>query len=169
MPKFIVSYVRIVDRVNHAIGRVVIYMIFVMLAVLFWSTISKEIGRPAIWTLDVAQFLMVAYFLLGGAYAMQLDGHVRMDLLYGTWKPRTRSIVDSVTVFCLIFYLAVLLIGSIASTQYSIQFMEVGFSAWRPYMWPIKIIMTFGILMMLLQSLAQLFKDVAAARGVPLL
>jgi TRAP-type mannitol/chloroaromatic compound transport system permease small subunit len=92
MPKVIVYYVRAVDRMNRKIGRAVMYMIFVMVGVLFYSSISKALGIPSLWTLDIAQFLMVAYFILGGAYALQLGGHVRMDLLYGNWSDKTKAL-----------------------------------------------------------------------------
>ncbi len=168
MPNFIRHYVRIVDRVNHVIGRATMYMIFAMIAVLFYSSVSKTFFLPSLWTLEIAQFLMVAYFLLGGPYSMQLGSHVRMDLLYSSRKPRTRNWMDVLTSVFLIFYLVILLYGSISSTEYAIRYGERNHSPWRPYMWPIKVIMTFGILLMLLQSFAQFFKDLASARGKPL-
>lgn len=168
MPNIIVRYVRVVDRVNRAIGRATMYLVFVMIGVLFWSSLSKSFTTPALWTLDIAQFLMVAYFLLAGPYAIQLDGHVRMDLFYGNWKPRTKARMDTVTVLFMNFYIFMLLVGAIASTTYSIEFGEVGAGAWRPYMWPIKVVMTFAIFMMLLQGIAEFFKSLAAARGEPL-
>jgi len=165
MPKAIRLYVRYVEKVNRAIGRCAMYLIFAMLGVLLYSSFSKTVFLPAHWTLETAQFLMVAYYLLGGSYSMQLGDHVRMDLLYTTWKPRTRSLVDSITVLFLIFYLCLLLYGGYSSTSYAIQYGEQSYSAWAPYMAPVKIVMTFGVFMMLLQALATLFKDIAAARG----
>lgn len=165
MPKAIRLYVRYVEKVNRAIGRCAMYLIFAMLGVLLYSSLSKTVFLPAHWTLETAQFLMVAYYLLGGSYSMQLGDHVRMDLLYSTWKPRTRSLVDSVTVLCLIFYLCLLLYGGYSSTTYAIEYGEQSYSAWAPYMAPVKIVMTFGVFLMLLQALATLFKDIAAARG----
>ncbi|MCY4463283.1 MAG: C4-dicarboxylate ABC transporter, partial [Albidovulum sp.] len=42
---------------------------------------------------------------------------------------------------------------------------ERSYSAWRPYMWPIKIIMCAGILLMILQALSEFLKDIARIRG----
>ena len=168
MPRFIKSYVRIVDKVNYRIGRAAMLLIFVMGGVLFYSSISKAFFRPSLWTLEFAQFLMVAYFLLGGAYSLQLKGHVRMDLFYGGWKEQTQSRTDSLTSLIMIGYLMLLLYGGIDSAIYSIQYSERSYSIWRPYMWPIKVIMCFGIFLMLLQGISQFFKDWAAARGKPL-
>src|SRR3546814_13814057 len=92
---------------------------------------------------------MVAYFLLGGAYSMQLGDNVRMDLLYGVWSDRTKAAVDAVTICFLIFYLIVLLGGGISSTQYALQYNEVSPTLWRPQLAPIKLIMCIGIFLML--------------------
>ena len=165
MRKGIRAFVRIVDAFNRRVGRFAMYLIFAMLAVLLYSSISKTFFTPSIWTLESAQFLMVAYFLLGGAYSMQLDAHVRMDLAYSHWSPRTRAVVDAITVLMLIFYLVMLLVGGISSTEYAIEYKETSYSAWSPYMAPIKIVMCFGIALMLLQAIATFFKDLYAARG----
>jgi len=108
---------------------------------------------------------MVAYFLLGGAYSMQLGDHVRMDLLYGMWKERTKAVFDAVTVLLLLFYLVLLLYGGISSTQYALRYNEISPSLWRPEMAPIKIIMCIGIVLMLLQATATLIKDIARIKG----
>lgn len=168
MPPIARAYVRRIDRINRAVGRVAMWGIVAMIGVLFWSAISKTVFLPSLWTLETAQFLMVAYFLLGGPYSMQTGDHVRMDLLYSRWSPRTRAIIDSATCLALIFYLTFLLLGGLSSTQYAIEFGERSYSAWRPYMWPIKVVMCAAILLMLLQAIAQLIRDIAAARGEPL-
>lgn len=168
MPKAIRLYVRSVDAINRVIGRLAMLLIFVMMGILFYSAISKAYLLPALWTLEMAQFTMVAYYLLGGAYSLQLGEHVRMDLFYGRWSDRQKAWVDSFTIFFLLFYLAVLLYGGISSTQYALEYGERSYSVWRPYMWPIKLLSCFGIFMMLLQAIAELFKDIAKIRGVSL-
>ena len=168
MPEFIKSYVRIVDNVNYRIGRVTMLVIFIMVGILFYSAISKTFFNPSLWTYEFAQFLMVGYFLFGGAYSLQTDSHVRMDLLYGRWTSRTKNRWDAVTSLVMISYLVLLLYGSISSTYYAIEYGERSYSIWRPYMWPIKVLMTVGIILMLLQAISQFFKDLAAARGISL-
>ena len=164
MPNAIRTYVRCVDAVNRRVGRFAMYLIFAMAAILLWSSISKTFFLPSMWTLEMAQFAMVAYYLLGGAYSMQLDNHVRMDLVYGTWSPRTRAWVDSFTIVFLLVYLVLLLYGGFSSTQYALEYGERSYSSWRPYMAPIKILACIGILLMLLQAFAVLFRDIAKLR-----
>ncbi len=189
------AYIRIVDRINRRIGRVMMYGIFVMMAILLWSSMSKTFFTPSLWTLETAQFAMVAYYILGGPYSIQMGSNVRMDLFYGNWSDRKKAWVDAFTVLFLIFFLAVLLWGGLSSTSYSlgdfqgepfsffgnlaatfvtggpsaaaeeIGFLERSATAWRPYLWPIKIIMVIGIFLMLLQAISELFKDVLRIKG----
>lgn len=184
--RFLLGYSRAVDRMNHAIGLVVMYGVFVLMAILLWSSISKTFFVPSLWTLEMAQFAMVAYYMLGGPYSILVGSNVRMDLFYGAWSLRRKSAIDVITVLFLIFYIGVLLYGALGSTAYSLGYwgtapveyflglmtgtedigrMERSSTAWRPYIWPIKAIMIAGLFLMLLQAVSELIKDLARALG----
>jgi len=165
MPRILIRFVRLVEAVNYAVGRFAMYMLFVLAGVLLWSIVGKALGQPPLWTQEMAQFAMVGYFVLGGAYSLQLGSNVRMDLLYGRWSPRSQAVVDAVTVFAMIFFLGVILWGGIESTIYSFEVGERSRSVWRPYMAPIKIVICIGVILMILQSLAFLIRDLARLRG----
>lgn len=165
MPRAIRIYVRSIDALTRFIGRCTMYLIFAIIGVLFYSIFSKSFADPAIWTLEMAQFLMVAYFMVGGAYALQQGDHVRMDLFYSCWTPRQRAMADLATVGLLLVYLGFLLYGGISSTLYAFEYDETSYSAWSPRMAPIKVVMCLGVLLMLLQVLATFFKDLATACG----
>ncbi|MCD1636284.1 TRAP transporter small permease subunit [Martelella mediterranea] len=165
MPQAIRTYVRYVDGFNRVVGRIAMWLIFVMMGILLWSSISKTMFNPSLWTLEMAQFVMTAYYILGGAYSLQLDSHVRMDLIYGRWTPRQKAAVDAITVIMLFTYLIFLLIGGVSSTQYALKYGETSYSSWSPYMAPIKIVMVAGIFLMFLQTTSIFFKDLAKALG----
>ena len=159
------NYVLIVDAINYRLGRIMMYGIFVMIGILLWSSISKTFFLPSLWTLETAQFAMVAYYILGGPYSIQLGSNVRMDLFYGGWSDKTKAWFDCFTVLFLIFFLVVLLLGGIESTEYSLKYGERSPTAWRPYLWPIKIAMCVGFVLMILQSVSELIKDIFRIRG----
>lgn len=165
MPRVIERYVHYVDIINRRIGRFMMYMIFALMGILLYSSITKTFFLPSLWTFELAQFFMVGYYILGGAYTLQLGSHVRMDLIYGSARKNTKAWVDLFTVFFLIFYLVILLYGGLSSTSYALEYGERSYSSWRPYMAPIKILMCIGILLMLLQAIAEFFKDIALLRG----
>ena len=162
----LLTYVRVVDGMNRIIGRIVMYGIFVMMGILLWSSISKTFFLPSLWTLEMAQFAMVAYYILGGPYSIQLGSNVRMDLIYGEFSDRRKAMTDAVTVLFLIVYLGFLLWGGWDSLMYSFAYGgERSPTAWRPYLWPIKLIMFVGISLMLLQVLSELAKDILRLQG----
>lgn len=182
----LLSFSRFVDRINRGLGLVVMYGVFVLMGVLLWSSISKTFFLPSLWTLELAQYAMVAYYMLGGPYSILMGANVRMDLFYGNWSLRRKATIDCFTVLFLIFYLGILLYGALSSTAYSLGYwgtapiefftglvtgsedigrLERSSTAWRPYIWPVKAIMIVGLFLMLLQALSELSKDILRATG----
>jgi TRAP-type mannitol/chloroaromatic compound transport system permease small subunit len=169
MPKAIRLFVKYVDAVNYYVGRFAMYLFFPLAAILLYATLSRVIaGIPINWAIEMSQFVLSAYYLLGGPYSMQLNGHVRMDLLWGRFSARQRATTDAVTILFVIFYLIVLFAGGISATNYAIVYQQQNYSSWAPLLWPIKAIMTVGIFLMLLQAISTFFKDLAEARGKPI-
>ena len=166
MPKAIKIFVRSVDKLNTVVGIFAMYLVFMMIGILLYEPIARNLfGISSIWAVEMAQFTMAAYYLLGGGFSMLLKGHVRMDLLYGRWSEKKKAKVDAWTSLFLIFYLVFLLLGAYSSIEYAVMYGQKNRSAWAPYMAPIKIIMGTGVLLMLLQAIATFFKDIAKARG----
>ena len=162
MSKFISTYVKIVDKTCGRVGRFVMYWVFFMMFLLILSFITRNIiNYPLMWIIEMAQFTITAYYLLGGGYSMLTNDHVRMDLFYGKLSEKGKAKMDIFTSFFLIFYLVLLFAGSITSLVYTIETKQKLFTAWAPYVWPIKTLMLVGILLMLLQAFSTLFKDFA--------
>lgn len=168
MPQVLLAYIRFVERLNYAFGRIAMFGLFALMGVLLWGALARAGGTPQIWTDEMGQFLLVGYFTIGGAYSLQMGSAVRMDVLYGAWSDRRKAAADSVTIFLLVFYLGVLLWGGIESTQYALEFGERRRGLWAPPMAPIKIVMVVGIIMMILQCSAFLLRDLAKLRGIDL-
>ncbi|MDR1729016.1 MAG: TRAP transporter small permease subunit [Acidobacteriota bacterium] len=158
-------FTKTVDKVNRAIGHVAMYLLVAMVAILIWSVCTNAFNSPAIWVMEMAQFTMAAYYLVGAAFSMQEEAHVRMDFLYERWGKRKRSLVDSITSVALVFYLIMLVYGGWTSSAYAVSTGQTNHTVWAPYMAPIKIAMTFGMALMLLQSLSELAKDIFRACG----
>ncbi len=166
MPRFAVQYVKWVDLISEKVGRVTMFLVFIMIGTLLLNAITRNVlNIPLSWCVEMAQFTMAAYYIVGGAYSLQLGHHVRMDLLYDLCSERTKAKIDVFTSFFLIFYLCCLLFGSISSTAYAIEYGQRKFSQWNPSMVPIKVIMVCGIVLILLQAISFFFKDLAKARG----
>ncbi len=157
-------YVDSMTTVSKAVGNFAMYLVFGMIGILFFETVSRTVfNHPWIWTVEMAQFVMAAYYTLGGAYTLILGGHVQMDLLYGGWTRRRKARVDAFTFAVAMLYLAILFYGGVQGLRYSIKYKQVSYSAWAPPVTPIKIIMLIGILVMILQVIAEFFRDLVTA------
>lgn len=160
------AYVRVVDWLSEKVGIVGMALVVVMIGVLLLDAVTRNVIRmPLHWCVEFAQFTLAAYYFLGGAMTLKNNNHVRMDLLYGRASERGKHWIDLVTAGCLIFYLAVLLYGSISSLRYAIATNETRFSMWNPSMIPIKSLMVGCIVLMLLQAVSLVIKHAAALRG----
>ncbi|WP_026261706.1 TRAP transporter small permease subunit [Kiloniella laminariae] len=169
MLSIIRSYVRAVDALNRFTGLVTMHLIFLMIGILLYSSISRTLfDTPVNSVVTISQFLMSAYYLLGGGFSMQENAHVRMDLFYSRWSSRRKAGTDAFTSIFLVFYLVVLMIGAISSSVYAVKTGQATRTLVPYPLAPIRIIMTIGIFLMLLQATSAFFKDLAKARGVTL-
>jgi len=167
MPHWIKMFVKYVDAVNRLVGRMALYLVFVMMGILLYSAISRYFfDSPVIWGVEMAQFTMVIYYILGGGFALLVNSHVRMDVFYGRWKWKNQAKMDVFTSAFLIVYLGLLFYGCISSTWYSIEFDQHNNSAWAPALAPVKILMGVGILLTMLQAFSEFFKALARSRGL---
>jgi TRAP-type mannitol/chloroaromatic compound transport system permease small subunit len=163
------TYVKWVDAISDWVGAVAMSLIVVMIGVLLLDAITRNVIRmPLHWCIEVAQFTLAAYYFMGGAMTLKNENHVRMDLIYSHLSRRGQHWVDLITVGCLLFYLVVLLIGSISSLQYAIATNETRFSIWNPSMIPIKALMVACLVLMVLQAVSLGFKHASAINGKPI-
>lgn len=166
MPEIIRKYVRLIDRISDYVGYLAASLIFFMGAVLMFDAFTRNvINMPVHWAIELTQFTLAAYYFMGGAISLKNDDHVRMDLFYGSLTTKAKARMDLATVGCLIFFLCVMLAGSISSLEYAIQTGERRFSIWNPSVIPIKSLMVACLVLMLLQAVSLVFKHIATLRG----
>nr|WP_245404636.1 TRAP transporter small permease subunit [Ancylobacter gelatini] len=163
---WIACYVRIIDRISDYVGYLAASLIFMMGGVLMFDAVTRNLLKmPVHWAVELTQFTLAAYYFMGGPFTLRNNEHVRMDLWYSTLSVRGKAKVDLATVWCLIFYLGVMLAGSISSLQYAIATNEKRFSIWNPSVIPIKALLMVCLVLMLLQAFSLVFKHIATLRG----
>ena len=159
-------YVKSMDSISMLIGNIVKFLVLLMIAVLAYEAVSRNIfGNSNKWSLEITQFINGTYYLLGGAYVYLIGGHVRMDFFYERWSRRKKAIIDICTFILSLAYLTGLLLGGISSSYYAVKYNQTNYSAWGPPIAPMKIIATVGIVLMLLQNISELIKDIVIAFG----
>lgn len=165
MMKLIRLYIRYVGKLSEFVGEGAMYLLLAIMAMLLYSIFTNAIHRPVIWVMEMSQFTMAAYYILGGASSLKHGIHVRMDFVYERWKMRTKAMIDLFTVFFLLFYLYTMIKGGWDSSMFALEFDQRNHSVWKPPMAPVKITMTVGMALMFLQAVAELLKDFCRAIG----
>ena len=101
MPTIFILYVKVIDKITDIIGRITMYTVFAMMDILVLSFVTRNIiNFPLLWIIEMAQFIMTGYYLMGGAYSMKENQHVRMDLVYGNFSEKNKARMD---LFCLLY------------------------------------------------------------------
>ncbi len=114
------AYVRYMDATSRVVGKFAMFLIFAMMGILLFETLARIIfNRSQLWSVEMAQFFMAAYYLLGGGYTLLIGGHVRMDLFYHRWSAKRKALFDIITFFVILLYMVVLFYGGIKGLIYT--------------------------------------------------
>jgi TRAP-type mannitol/chloroaromatic compound transport system permease small subunit len=163
--RFADRYCDCIDRFNSWMGRLWALSIFgVVLAVLYEVIARGAFGNATQWSNETTIYLSAVAYLIGGGYALAHRRHVRIDLIYDMLSPRTRANLDLFTfIFFLIYIGALLWVGSTSALD-SFRQGETTGTPWNPLIWPVKFAIPLAALLMLLQGVANLLRDLGVAR-----
>jgi len=157
MPSVIRTYVRAVTALNRALFMLAAALMLVIVPSMMAEVISRYVFHaPTVWGMELAVLLFGPYFLLGGPYLLHLGGHVNMDLFRNRMPPRIGHWVEIFNQLVILFFCGVMLYYATPLVLQSIEYGETTFSAWNPPLWPYKIAVPAAMLLLGLQSLAEL-------------
>ena len=165
--KIALKYVHAMEWFNNRLGRGAGYLIWALGGLLLFEAISRSgFNTPHNWLNEISSYIFWAYIFLGGAYVLLHEGHVRMDALYMRWSPRRRAVADAATFSVAAIYLVGLIWKTSFYTYVSYSQGEIQAAGIHTYIWPVRAIMAFGIVILLLEAIAFFIKDMhLAVRG----
>ena len=158
-------YCDLVDRVNSWVGRFWALAIFAVTLAVLYEIVSRSIfGQGTLWSNETTIYLSAIAYLIGGGYALAHRRHVRIDLIHERLSFRTRAILDSFTfIFFLLYAGALIWVGTTMGWT-SFQQGEGTGTPWNPPIWPVKLAIPIAALLLLLQGIANLLRDIGVAR-----
>ncbi|MCL6608294.1 MAG: TRAP transporter small permease subunit [Geminicoccaceae bacterium] len=166
-PPALVRTVRTIDRFTLSTAAVFCWLVVPLVAAMTYEVFSRYLfNRPTIWAYDVSYMLYGSHFMLGAAYTLYRGGHIRTDIFYQNWSPRTKGIVDA-TLYVLFFFPGIVLFFwmSLQEALHSLDIWEVSAaSPWRPVMWPFKMMMPLALALLFLQGISEFLKSAYAAK-----
>ena len=148
------------DAVSTWVGKAAAWLI-VALMLLVCAEVFKRyaLNAPTAWIYDVNNMLYGTLFMLGGAYTLAHDGHVRGDFFYGNMKPRTQASVDFVMYF--LFFIPGIVALTWAGWTYfgdSLAMREQTFNADPIPVYPFKFVIPLAGAVVLMQGIAEIIR-----------
>lgn len=149
-----------VDRINTWVARFFgASIILVTIAILYEVVARGLFGRATIWANETTVYLSAVTYLLGGGYALLKRGHVRIDLIYGVLSPRLKRMADIISFICFALYVGALVwIGTQMAWTSFLQSEGTG-TPWNPPIWPVKAAIPIAGLLLLLQGIVNLARE----------
>jgi len=112
------------DQVSEWSGRIFVWLVVPLTILVAYEVVSRRfLGTPHVWATEVTDYIYGPHFMLTAAYTLLYKAHVRIDILYERFSPRTRGMLDLITysIFFFPFVIIVLHQGFIyAYTSWSI-------------------------------------------------
>ena len=155
------SFIRFADNLSAWVGKSFAWLIIVMaFGVGYEVFVRYVLNSPTSWALDVSFIMYGTLFMMGGAYTLSKNGHVRGDFIYRTWKPTTQAKVD-LTLYILFFFpgvLALILSGwKYASRSWGYGEVSMNSPAGIP-IYQFKMVMVAVGILLLIQGIAQVMR-----------
>lgn len=155
-----------IDRMNRAIGKLNSLLVLPLVAIVLYEIVMRYVfNAPTIWGFEMTAFVFGAHYMLGLAMTEEAKGHVRVEILPARFGPRAQAwfgIIGYAVLFVPVF-----LLMSYAAGQYawsSLSQSELNPTSWAPPIWPVKIIMALGFVLLFLQGLNTLLKKLQVLR-----
>ena len=149
-----------VDRLSTWIGQAFAWLIVLLTLQISWEVFARYVlNDPADWALNVQIMMYGAVFMMAGAYTLAKSGHVRGDVLYGFFRPRTQAALD--LLLYVVFFLPGILALTWAGWTYfneSLAIRESTFSATPLPLYPFKFVIPMAGGMLLLQGLVEVVR-----------
>ncbi|MGE5842667.1 MAG: TRAP transporter small permease subunit [Deltaproteobacteria bacterium] len=154
------TLLRLVDGTSTWIGKVTSVLSLVVAFIIFYEIFMREVlVKPTVWVAEGTVFGCGLLYLLGGAWTLKQDGHVRVDMLYHGLSMRGKAIIDCVTYFAFLLYIVVMIWATWQYMVQSIAVWETTMSPWNPAIWPFKIALFASLVLLLLQQTAKFVRD----------
>lgn len=150
-----------IDLINRWIGEGLHFPVVLLLALLtFVEVIMRYVfNSPTVWSRDVTLQLQGLILALGAGYALLYDAHVRVDVLVVRLSPRKRAIVDLCSSLFFFFAIGIFVWLAVKYAGQSVEMRERFSSIWMPPIYPLKVVIAIGGVLLLLQGLAKFIRD----------
>lgn len=156
------GFIKAVESFQEFIGKIVGLINYILVFVVLYEVVSRKLFKsPTVWGFDLSYMLYGTMFMLGLGYALKHGSHVRIDIIYAYLKPKKKAILDLIgyTIFFLPFIIVCLKVSYDFGMQ-SFAMREQSMSVWQVPIYPFKIMMFLGFVLVFVQGIVEIIKSI---------
>lgn len=164
----LIALSRAIDRMTDFIGKSVIWLIFASIIISTGNAIVRKLFDMSsnAW-LEAQWYLFGAAFMLGAAYTLKENEHIRIDIIYGRWTRRTQHWIDLFGHVVFLLPFTVLMSWMLYPYMMdAIRSGQVSTNASGLIIWPARAILFFGFALLVVQALSETIKKLAILQGL---
>lgn len=148
------------DGIGLFVGKSFSFIIYIVMTIIVFELVERCIfNAPTEWVHEASTMLYGVFFILGGGYTFIKGEHVRMDVLYSRFTTKGKAITDVVTFVFFLSYLFVLIWFGGKTAWHSLAIREHTQTVWGPPIYPSKIIMVIGAVLVLIAGCTKFVRD----------
>jgi TRAP-type mannitol/chloroaromatic compound transport system permease small subunit len=157
--------IRTIDAVTAFVGKTFAWLIVALTFALVYEVMSRYLlGRPTLWAFDASYMLYGAYFMMGSAYTLARNAHVRGDIFYRRFPERVQAAID-LTLYLLVFFPAMIALTAAGWEFFWHSYLVREASPLSPIgtpVYPLKAAIPAGAFLLFLQGAAQVLRCILA-------
>ena len=163
-----------IDRLNGWAGSFIRWLVLLMVLIGAYNAIARymtqfvgvQLANNGFY--ESQWYLFSIVFLLGAAYALDRDAHVRVDVLYSKLSDKGRAWIDLFGTLVLMLPFSIMMLYiAVPAVQNSWRVREMSSDPGGLPRYPIKTLVIFSFILLILQGLSQIIKQINILRGSP--
>jgi TRAP-type mannitol/chloroaromatic compound transport system permease small subunit len=156
-----------IDKVSTFVGHTFSWLIVALTLLISWEVFSRYVlDSPNAWAFDGMIMLYGTLFMMSGAYTLSKNGHVRGDVLYGFFEPRTQATLDLILYF--LFFIPGVVALTYAGYFYAAESWAINehsnITADGPPVYPFKTVIPLAGLFLLAQGVVEIVRCIVCIR-----
>jgi TRAP-type mannitol/chloroaromatic compound transport system permease small subunit len=157
----LIAILGFIDALNDWVGRALSYGVLAMFLLVLSEVIRRYFfNAPTVWGNELTQLIFGMYVILSGGHILRWGGHVTVDILYSRIGSKTKAVIDIITFFLFFLFCGMMLLYGGSLAWESLSILERSNSAWEVPLYPWKMMIPIGALLLLLQGVAKLIRDI---------
>lgn len=150
-----------IDAINNWVGKILSYLLLPIFGILMLEVLRRYLfNSPTVWGNEVTQMMFGVYVILPAGYILVTGGHVNVDILSSKLSPQRLALVDIISSVLFFIFTGFLVYYGSSLAWESASMLETSQTAWDVPIYPIKIMIPVGAVLLLIQGIAKLIRDI---------